>query len=442
MKSKLVLLLVFLFCSKFSHSVQLDWIEQTSGTTQTLTSVSNHAFGHAWICGYGGTVLKTTTMGANWINVSGNGIPANTQLISVASYGSNDVAVVAGYVGSNTFVYRSDNGGANWTLVFSQPNGFINSIAFPNPSVGTGFMMGDPVGGRWSLWKTTNGGANWDSAGLYLPQAGSEAGWVNSMYCRENSIWFGTNNSRVYHSTNSGSSWSIQATTGELNSYAVWFCGIGGPNDYTGFIGGTSLQKTTNSGLNWMSQTSTGSGNFGGISGGPNILIDNSAGYLLRFYVRSNSNIYKSENNSTNWSIDYTAPSGNYRYIASDYSGLKMWAVRDNGGISYLDMPVGVSGIGTSTPESYSLSQNYPNPFNPVTKIKFSIPPNINNQTSPVKLKVYNLAGNEVEVIVNENLSAGDYEYKFDAAGLSSGIYFYKMEAGNYSATKSMMLIK
>ena len=88
-------------------------------------------------------------------------------------------------------------------------------------------------------------------------------------------------------------------------------------------------------------------------------------------------------------------------------------------------------------PASYSLSQNYPNPFNPSTTIKFSI-----SKTDLVVMKIYNVLGQQVMTLVNEQLKPGTYSYKFDASKLSSGIYFYNINAGNFNQTKKMILIK
>ncbi|MFC2093692.1 T9SS type A sorting domain-containing protein [Bacteroidota bacterium] len=93
--------------------------------------------------------------------------------------------------------------------------------------------------------------------------------------------------------------------------------------------------------------------------------------------------------------------------------------------------------ISQQVPESFKLSQNYPNPFNPSTSIKFSLP-----NSSFTTLKVYNLVGQEIETLVNENLNAGTYEATLNGANLTSGIYFYKINADGYSETKKMMLIK
>jgi serine protease len=88
-------------------------------------------------------------------------------------------------------------------------------------------------------------------------------------------------------------------------------------------------------------------------------------------------------------------------------------------------------------PERFSLSQNYPNPFNPVTNIKFDIP-----RSGNVTLKIFDLAGKEIAVLVNDNISAGSYVAEWDAANFASGVYFYKLEAEGYVDTKRMMLIK
>ena len=89
------------------------------------------------------------------------------------------------------------------------------------------------------------------------------------------------------------------------------------------------------------------------------------------------------------------------------------------------------------SPNEYNLAQNYPNPFNPTTTIQYSIP-----QRSNVTLKVYDLLGNEVAALVNEEKERGVYTVNFDASQLSSGIYFYRLQAGSFVQTKKMILIK
>jgi hypothetical protein len=99
----------------------------------------------------------------------------------------------------------------------------------------------------------------------------------------------------------------------------------------------------------------------------------------------------------------------------------------------------GVSGINDEqfTPSEFRLFQNHPNPFNPTTKIKYQIP-----KQSFVTLKVYDVLGNEIVTLVNEEKSAGEYEINFKANELPSGIYFYKLTAHNFTKIRKMLLIK
>jgi hypothetical protein len=90
-----------------------------------------------------------------------------------------------------------------------------------------------------------------------------------------------------------------------------------------------------------------------------------------------------------------------------------------------------------ASPSEFQLSQNYPNPFNPSTKIKYSIP-----QSSNVELKIYDLLGNEMETLVNEEKVVGTYEIKWYAQNLPSGVYFYQLKAGQFIETKKMLLLK
>ena len=86
---------------------------------------------------------------------------------------------------------------------------------------------------------------------------------------------------------------------------------------------------------------------------------------------------------------------------------------------------------------NFSLSQNYPNPFNPSTTIKYSIP-----TTEFVTLRIYDLFGQEISTLVNEQKQQGDYSIKFDGSNLASGVYLYKIKAGNFTDSKKFVLLK
>ena len=94
------------------------------------------------------------------------------------------------------------------------------------------------------------------------------------------------------------------------------------------------------------------------------------------------------------------------------------------------------------------MSSNYPNPFNPSTTIKYRIPLNPplvkgdGTNAGPVTLKVYDLLGREVAVLVNEYKAPGNYEVTWNAANTPSGVYFYRIQAGDFVQTRKMLLLK
>ncbi len=100
--------------------------------------------------------------------------------------------------------------------------------------------------------------------------------------------------------------------------------------------------------------------------------------------------------------------------------------------------------VNSEIPEKFSLSQNYPNPFNPTTTIEYSIPNvgMLNATSSNVQLIVYDVLGRKITTLVNNKQTPGIYSVKFDASNLPSGVYFYRLQAGNFVATKKMILMK
>jgi hypothetical protein len=130
--------------------------------------------------------------------------------------------------------------------------------------------------------------------------------------------------------------------------------------------------------------------------------------------------------------IDETLPSGEHQY--------RLKQIDYDGSFEYSKIvEVIIEG-----PRDFSLSQNYPNPFNPSTKIKYTIPyvETHSDASLLVTLKVYDVLGNEVATLVNEEKTPGEYEVEFDGINLPSGIYFYHLKAGDFIQTRKMILLK
>lgn len=329
-------------------------------------------------------------------------------------------------------------------MVFTQVNGFINGITgITTQNKNTIFISGNPVGGRWSLWMSTNLGATWDSTGMFVPQAGSETGYNNSLTSvhfnfgtnSPTRIWFGTNNSRIYY-YKSGEGWNAQPIS-EPNCYFVRFL-----DTLYGLAGGsTGTVMTTNSGLNWWPGMSPfpGSGNL-------SAFVYTNNGFDNVYFISRGSSIYYTDTISppSVWTSVYSQ-TGVYKDLTLTRIAPQkyLWGVRDNGGISKYSLPVGIQTISSEIPVSFSLSQNYPNPFNPITKIQFLI------VSSPhalgrdfVKLTVYDIMGKEIQTLVNTRLKPGIYEVSFDGSSLNSGVYFYKLTTNTFTETRKMLMIK
>jgi type IX secretion system substrate protein/putative pyrroloquinoline-quinone binding quinoprotein len=141
---------------------------------------------------------------------------------------------------------------------------------------------------------------------------------------------------------------------------------------------------------------------------------------------------YGGEGNEWAWQI-LCSNDSNYVVIGTDDGDVYFLNVRESNltdintpGEDYLKVP-----------NSFGLAQNFPNPFNPSTKISFSIP-----QAANVNLKIYDLLGREVAELINKEMKPGSHSINFNAGNLTSGMYFYKIEAGEYSQTRKMILIK
>ncbi len=415
------------------------WSEQNSGIYFTIFSLSAVDDNIVWASTSFSNILRTTDGGLVWENVGANvpepngfqpcifAIDANTAIFSCYD----------GYPTINAYVYKTTNAGANWTLVFTQgDNAYISAIWIkPNNQ---GFMVGWPVGGRWSLWRTTNAGNNWDSTGLYIPETDPAAwSYENGLFYLNNQIWFGARNKGIFYSSNNGASWTLQELTWSGYAYpsAIWF-----EDSNHGYSSADrNIIRTESSGTNWtITPNSSGTEIIKGITGAVNSW----------WYVRFLSNkIYYTSNDGDTWIVQYTAPSNSgYNHITKGRNGTtRLWAARIDGGISVFNGPVGTKAVNNIIPEKYILYQNYPNPFNPATKIKFAIP--LSRGVSAgrgvfTKLIIYDILGREITTLVNQELKPGTYEIEWDGSNYPSGVYFYILITKDYSETKKMVLVK
>jgi len=188
--------------------------------------------------------------------------------------------------------------------------------------------------------------------------------------------------------------------------------------------------RTINGGTNWVSQISGPTNNLFAVS-----FTDTINGTA----VGENGKILRTTNGGTNW---ITQSSGTFDDLlgvsfTDDDSGT---IVGENGRILRTNNG-GVTSAedenDLTAPNEFFLSQNFPNPFNPSTIINFSVP-----KQSNVTLIIYDVIGNEVTALVDEEKSIGNYSVEFSALNHSSGIYYYQMRTDGFIQTKKMILLK
>lgn len=412
------------------------WKTQTSGTASSMLSVSVFDTSVAYAGGLGGTVLLTLDGGKSWLTRSS----AGGDIYNIFAI-SQFRAFVAVNDSAGARIRRSFNGGTSWQTAYEDTTSgaFINAIWMFDLS--NGYAMGDPVNGQWVLLKTIDGGISWQNAAA-LPQAGSEAGWNNSMYWVDDQLgWFGTNNNRVYYTTDGGSSWS-SANISFSNSFGVSFA-----NDLTGMAAGNGTDLSTDGGNSWSSTAGQVPGDVFALSG----LNLNP----LRWYLVSGSNVYKTSDQGNSFDVDFSQ-SNSFNHIdmklikITEYDWICGYAVGENGTINkYLELPTvtNIDNLSGNLLSRFVLQQNYPNPFNPSTTIKFSLP-----VRAHVTLKIINLLGQEVATIMDSQQNAGDVQIVWDGKNadgnlVASGIYFYQLEAKDadgeiFNSIRRMVLIK
>jgi len=374
-------------------------------------------------------ILRTTNGGLNW-----------TQIKSCYTYGNQKIDSTMMYIitrlNGYSFIYRTFNKGLTWDSVSSSYLGnVLGYLSFVNKDTGwiTGFD-----GANYLVWKTTNGGLTLTSqstdAGrgevfFYNKKVNGEyIGWVNKV-------------SALWKTTNSGNNWFQVACPG-TELYQITFI-----NENTGWVsnGQAGMFKTINGGSNWVNQPLA--------PGIPNVTRSISRfcvfdsinliginGYKL-YPLRGTALVWKTTNGGNIWGYQEIDSSYHIGFLASmDFINPNTgWAFEGNGVKTTNGGGIFTGILQKETYVSnYKLFQNYPNPFNSTSKIKYQI-----LKTSDVQIKVFDIQGREISILVNRKQTPGNYECNFDASNMTSGIYFYQLTAdGVMIATKKMIYLK
>ncbi|MGB9697506.1 MAG: T9SS type A sorting domain-containing protein [Ignavibacteria bacterium] len=373
----------------------------------------------------------------------------------------------AGASGTVKSVYKSTDGGLNWTEIYS--NGLANFLSIACDSSGRVFIANGSAG----VLMSTNSGQNF----TLIPSSTFGNNSVQSVWCGKNGyVYVGTVLGGIYISTDYGVTFPttnlvgsniVYITTDRYNSQIV-YAGASAASGTNGIF------RSTDAGMTFGPVMNSGTSCWGIVQTSPNV--------LLSFTTTSPYPVLKSTDGGLNWTNVFSLTgamrgatldiagniycSGNGGVFRSTNGGQTFnnfnFALSSNQSITYLNrILVATSGtsnggvwitidssissthsISTITPSEYKLEQNYPNPFNSQTRIQFALKDN-----SYIELSIFDLSGRLISEVYKGPLEAGTYESSFNATNLSSGIYFYILKIKNQNnnimlLSKKMALVK
>jgi len=405
MKYSMIFILMH-FLLIYNSFTQAQWVQSSAGGADVQCMIANNA--GLFTGTHAGGVFFSSDEGTSWSVVDTGLTTLNVQ--NLASSGANLFAGT--YKGG---VFLSTNNGGNWTPV---NNGLLNlkiyGLAYNPPYV---FAGTDGSG----LFLSTNNGVSWTSSGMSDKIIGDITGNESNLFA---SVSFPIRG--VYRSTDICKSWAPAGMAG-LTDKNILALTLNGSNLYAG-TAYTGVFISTDNGDNWTNL------NNGLTDDVWTIIFHNSD-----IFAGTGHGVYLSTNGGNDWiniSDGLTNLFAGSLVIHNNY----LFAGCGNGGWVWrrpLSELVGINNEQVDLPIKFMLFQNYPNPWNPSTTIKYTI-----TENSHVSIRVYDILGNLIKILVNEEKPAGNYEITYYASTITSGVYFYRLQAGNFVETKKMIFLK
>lgn len=373
-----------------------------------------------------GTTLPTQINGFPGVHIIGKttdgGISWDTTVTFYGGWGNfidflNDSV---GYSGDPNILRTSDQG-ENWDLTYRLYGGQIRSIEFTDDKNGWAVSVATP-----RIFKTNDAGLTWIekfpddtlNQGFYMSAIDS-----NTVYIASDEF--------LSFTDDGGETWSNIPIPALFDIYRIKEIIFINKNYDMLFSEYCSILVTKDGGQTWFDR-STSACDYP-------ISAADAIGSLSITIATSGGEILRTDDGGIIWTKQLISEPFT-RFNRIDMVNKDVSYVVGHLGIMYKTTNGGVTYVNETQsiiPKHYYLSNNYPNPFNPSTTIEYRIP-----KLSDVRINVFNILGEKVATLVNEHQHPGTYKVEFNAEGLSSGIYYYQLRAGNYSATKKMLLIK
>lgn len=359
-----------------------------------------------WIGTSNGLICNSNNGGMNW-----NTKNVTTFAINKVRFYNQNIGIITCNSGR---LLRTSNSGSNWTTVNLGSSISLNDIAFKSESE---FFISASSG---YVFKSTNGGQSFSQTII-----GNNHDF-KAIDVKENLIITGGANGKIYKSIDSGISWSeISINTSTtindiqiLNNNTYILCGNGG-----------MIRKTMTGGANWINLISNTPHNLNAM-----YFLNENSGYI----AGAKGIILHTQNSGITWIAQNSTTTNNLVdiYFADENFGN---AVGNNDIVlrTITGGTINISILSIEIPDKLYLFQNYPNPFNSNTNIRFAVPNNEN-----IKLEIFNVQGQLIKILINEFISAGFYEFSFNAQSLSSGVYYCRIKSESFFETRKMMILK
>ena len=384
------------------------WIALSKDVTlsniQTASFIDSH---NIWAAGNSGVIIKSTDGGNTWLNQISN----TTQNLNTICFFDSLNGFVCSYQGT---ILKTSNGGENWNKLIDSSALSLYSMFFLDKNIG--FCGGYDRFNHAVFLKTVDGGIKW----TYLTNTPNDY-WIEAIYFKDSlNGWAG--GSSLNRTTDGGKTWIVQLNLSS-GIYKIQFVDA----LHGWMLSAGEIYKTFDGGLSWvkyMSQQATAYSCW---------FINENEGWKCgvggNIFYTSNAGQTWTQQSGSNPDLNYIAFNGGTG-LAFGNGGAILKTT--NGGISFIN-----DKTNSVQKTEYYLSQNYPNPFNPVTTISYSI-----NKSSHVTIRVYDIIGKEISILVNEFKSPGVHKINFDGSRLSSGIYFYTLQVNENSITKKLVIMK
>jgi len=431
------LFFIFTFLPISQIIPQDNWFSLDSPTDNFLRTLQFTDSLNGWVGGDSGLVLHTTNGGDIWTVQETN---TNVNIVDLFFLDENrgwGLALEEVLPPIGTTILKTINGGENWEADFFSEDALMFSIYFLDTLYG--FMGGN---GDGAFVRTTDGGATWRQVNIaplplaYFPVVNIK--FFNNLYgfaCGGQIDLAGV----VWKTDDGGNLWT-PIDTAYTPPDQIWdihyidslnlICAGGDPEFF-----GVGFLQSSDAGNSWIF-------NELGIPGVARAISFRNENEGWSPVPGPQSLLYSLDSGNT-WT-DIPAPADYSIYDLVFTDSLTGYGVGEEGAIIKYKYPViiPVTDDDLFLEENFILYQNFPNPFNPVTNLKFQISFGPEWNSGIVSLKVYDVLGIEIAGLVNEEKLPGVYEITFDATDLPNGIYFYRLQAGTYSETKKMILLK